>query len=68
MSFKIAKKNINKPLLNVLQGQRIHTLFHSYSALSLIDNLPVLSEGHIFTTGTARSENRFALAAHKPRK
>ncbi len=29
----------------------------------LIDNLPVLSEGRIFTTGTACSENRYALAA-----
>ncbi len=27
-----------------------HTLLHPYSALSLIDNLPVLSEGPIFTT------------------
>ncbi len=32
--------------MNVLQGQRIHTLLcHPYSALSLIDNLSVLSEG-----------------------
>ncbi len=29
----------------------------------LIDNLPVLSEGHIFTTGTACSEDRYAHAA-----
>ncbi len=65
MSFKIAKQNINKPELNVLQGQRIHTLLHPYSALSLIDNLPVLSEGLIFTIGTACSENRYALAALK---
>ncbi len=63
LSFKISKQNINKPELNVLQGQRIQTLLHPYSALSLIDNLPVLSEGLIFTTGTACSENRYALAA-----
>ncbi len=60
MSFKIAKQNINKPELNVLQGQRIHILLHPHSVLSLIDNLPVLSEGRIFTTGTACSENRYA--------
>uniref|UniRef100_A0A673HBV9 Si:ch1073-291c23.2 n=1 Tax=Sinocyclocheilus rhinocerous TaxID=307959 RepID=A0A673HBV9_9TELE len=35
---------------------------HPYSALSLIDNLPVLSEGRIFTTGTACSEHRYAHA------
>ncbi len=51
MSFKIAKQNLNKPELNVLQGQRIHTLLHLYSALSHFDNLPVLSEDRIFTTG-----------------
>ncbi len=37
--FKLQSK------MNVLQGQRIHTLLHPYSALSLIDNLSVLSEG-----------------------
>ncbi len=57
------KQNINKPEFNVLQGQRIHTLLHPYSALSLIDSLPILSESRIFTTGTACSENRYALAA-----
>ncbi len=61
--FKISKQNINKPELNSVQGQQIHTLLHLYSALSLIDNLPVLSEGRIFTTSTACSENRYALAA-----
>ncbi len=40
VSFKIAKQNLNKPELNVLQGQRIHTLLHPYSALSHFDNLP----------------------------
>ncbi len=49
--------------MNVLQGQRIHTLLRPYSALSLIYNMPVLSEGRIFTTGTACSEDRYALAA-----
>ncbi len=43
---------MNKTELNVLQGQHIYTLLHPYSALSLIDNLPVLSEGCIFSTGT----------------
>ncbi len=45
LSFKISKQNINKPKLNILQGQRIHILLHPYSALLLTDSLPVLSEG-----------------------
>ncbi len=57
----MSKQNINKPELNVLQGQRIHTLLHPCSALSLIDNLPALSESLIFTTGTACSENLMHL-------
>ncbi len=54
---------MNKPELNVLQEQRIHNLLHPYSAPSLMESLPVLSEGLIFTTSTACSENRYALAA-----
>ncbi len=45
--FLSSKLTIFQSKLNVLQGQRIHTLLcHPYSALSLIDSLPVLSEGH----------------------
>ncbi len=43
--FLSSKLTIFQFKMNDLQGQHIHTLLcHSYSALSLIDNLSVLSE------------------------
>ncbi len=60
LSFKIAKQNINKPELNVLQGQCIHTLLHPYP-LSLTDNLPFLSESRIFTTGRLQPALRIVM-------
>ncbi len=44
--FLSSKLTIFQSKMKVLQGQRIHTLLcHTYSALSLIYNLSVLSEG-----------------------
>ncbi len=60
-------------MLKILQGQHIHTLLHPYSALSLTDNLPVLSEGRIFTTGRQQPALRTVMhmlrtdPANKPR-
>ncbi len=53
----------DKTELNVDQGQRTHTLLRLYSEVSLIDHLPVLSEGRIFTPGATFSEDRYAHAA-----
>ncbi len=68
MSFKIAKHNLNKPELNVLQGQRIHTSLHLYSALSHFDNLPVLSEDRIFTTGMLQPALRTVMRTNPANK
>ncbi len=46
LGFLSSKLTIFQSKMNVLQGQRIHILLClPYSALSLIDNLSVLSEG-----------------------
>ncbi len=51
MSRFSSKLTISLSKLNVLQTQCIHTLLHPYSALSLIDSLPVLSEGRYAHAG-----------------
>ncbi len=71
--FLRSKLTISQSKLNVLQGQRIHTLLHHYSARSLIDSLSVLSEGRyahagnkIHDTGAlVRASSAWAIRGNK---